>query len=34
MLYMPPGNAEAMVHYDDTIQRRAKKSGGLACISA
>lgn len=22
LLYMPPGNAEAMVHYRDTIQNR------------
>jgi len=26
MLYMPPGNVEAMVHYEDTIQRRVPLS--------
>jgi hypothetical protein len=27
MLYMPPGNPEAMVHYEDTIQLRAPLNG-------
>src|SRR5690242_10337935 len=34
LLYMPPGNAEAMVHYEDTIKRRVPLSRIAPHLSA
>jgi hypothetical protein len=33
LLYMPPGNAQAMVHYEDTIKKRVPLSGIAGFVS-
>src|SRR4051794_6899737 len=34
LLYMPPGNAEAMIHYEDTIKRKVASSRIFPHVSA
>lgn len=34
ILYMPPGNVEAMVHYEDTIRNKVAPSRILPLVSS